>query len=253
MIVLLSPAKTLNPETPKVKNAREPQLIEKSGVLINILKKHKPAQLKKLMSVSDKIADLNASRYQLFSTPHTSLNAKPAAYAFAGDVYRGLMAEEFDARDLTFADKHVRILSGLYGILKPKDLMQDYRLEMGTKLKNAKGKDLYDFWGSDITDIVNEELKQQKSKLIVNLASKEYFKVLQRKDLQGTVYDIHFKEERGGQLKFMSFFAKKARGMMAHYIVKNRIKNIKGLEDFDMEGYTYAPSHSTDKELTFVR
>lgn len=253
MIILLSPAKTLNPETPKVKNATEPRLLEKSEDLIKILRKQKPAQLKKLMSVSDKIVDLNVSRYKHFSTPHTTANAKPAAYAFAGDVYRGLMAEEFDGRDLNFADKHVRILSGLYGILRPKDLMQDYRLEMGTKLKNAKGKDLYDFWGNDITHIVNEDLRQQKSKLIVNLASKEYFKVLQRPDLDGTVYDIHFKEERNGELKFMSFFAKKARGMMAHYIVKNRVKTLKGIRAFDMEGYSYSAAHSTDKELSFVR
>jgi len=205
------------------------------------------------MHISDKLASLNHGRYQEFSSRYTDNNSKAAIYAFKGDVYIGLDAETLSKADLTFAEKHLRILSGLYGCLRPMDKMQPYRLEMGTALKNPRGKNLYDFWREPLTKDINKTLKKNGNDLIVNLASKEYFSALDKKGLKGELIDIGFKEYRDGKLKFISFNAKKARGMMARYIIQERITTKEGLKGFNADGYGYDEELSSDKEFLFVR
>lgn len=253
MIVLLSPAKTLNTEPSSVERYSQPQFIKESETLVTILKEKSAADLKKLMKISDKIADLNVVRYKSFSTPFELDNAKQAIFAFRGDVYTGLHADSFDNDDLEFAQQHIRILSGLYGILKPLDLMQPYRLEMGTKLANSVGKNLYEFWDEKITKEINSELKKSKSKLIVNLASNEYFHSVKLNLLEGDLLNVNFKELRDGKYKIISFSAKKARGMMSHYIVKNRIETAETLKGFDIDNYVYNEELSDEKNYIFTR
>ena len=253
MILLISPAKTLDLSPIKLKKHSQPIFLEASKYLANILKKASVKDLTKLMAVSEKIAALNVHRYQSFTTPFTLANAKQAGFAFKGDVYRGLDIESFDARDLNFAQKHLRILSGLYGILKPLDLIQAYRLEMGTRLKIDNNKNLYEFWGDKITDLINQDLENQKSKAVINLASQEYFRAVITSKLNGKLYHIHFKENRNGQYKIISFSAKKARGMMCHYIVKNRIKSPAHLMGFDYDGYLFNEELSDKQSFVFTR
>lgn len=205
------------------------------------------------MHISDKLTEVNYNRYQNFSSRYTGSNSKAAIYAFRGDVYVGLEAETLTKSDIDFAESHLRILSGLYGLLKPMDKMQAYRLEMGTNLKNPKGKNLYDFWNGTLTSEINKTLKKNSNDLIVNLASKEYFSALDRKQLKGEIIDVGIKEYKEGKLKFISFNAKKARGLIARYIIKNRITTKRGLMGFDYDGYTYQEDLSSDNEFMFVR
>ena len=253
MLLLISPAKTLDFEPTGLKKKTKPRFLAESQTLVDVLKEKSAADIKKLMSVSDKIAALNVDRYQNFKTPFTLKNAKQAMYAFRGDVYTGLDADSFDDKDIAFAQDHLRILSGLYGLLKPLDLMQPYRLEMGTKLSNNQGKNLYEFWDDKITKVINKDLKKTNSKAIINLASKEYFKSVQAKELNGDLYDIAFKEEKNGQFKIVAFFAKKARGMMCNFIIKNKITDPKHLIGFDMANYVFNEELSSEREFVFTR
>ncbi len=251
MIVLLSPAKSLNFEPTKIKKHSTPRLLEESTVLVDQLKTKSASSIKKLMSVSDNIATLNVDRFNSFKTPFTLDNAKQAILAFNGDVYTGLEADSFDSKDMTFAQKHIRILSGLYGVLKPLDLMQAYRLEMGTRLKMKRTKNLYEFWDEKITAIINEDLAKSKGDVILNLASKEYFSSVKPKLANGKVVHVHFKELRKGQYKVISFSAKKARGRMANLIVKNRISDLKSLFKLNVDGYQYNKELSDESNLFF--
>lgn len=254
MLVVISPAKTLDYETPaKTSTFTTPDFLDDSAELIDTLKELSPAQLAKLMSISDKLAGLNAARFGSWSLPFDPDNAKQALLAFKGDVYTGLDAESFKAADFKFAQKHLRILSGLYGLLRPLDLMQAYRLEMGTKLQNSKGKDLYAFWDNKITEQINSQLKKQKNPVLVNLASNEYFKSIKPKNLTGEVITPVFKEYKNGQYKVIAFFAKKARGMMSAYIIKNKITDPDAIKDFDDDGYAYNKKLSSSKEWVFTR
>jgi len=254
MITLLSPAKTLDYDTPeRIEDLSIPQFSLDANRLIRILKKKSVDDIKGLMHISDDLAKLNRARYKNFKKDYTDENSKSAISAFKGDVYVGLDAATLDEEDLKFANEHIRILSGLYGILLPFDRMQPYRLEMGTKLENKKGTNLYHYWGDSISKALNKELKAQESDVILNLASMEYFKAVDKKKLKARVINVDFREEENGELKFKSFFAKKARGLMARYIIKNRIDDVESLAGFDYENYRFAEEHSTEDTLLFVR
>lgn len=254
MLIVISPAKTLDYETPPVSDIHTtPQFVSESKKLIKELKQLAPQDISKLMSISDKLGTLNYDRFQSWKPTFTTKNAKQAVLAFKGDVYTGLDAESFKTNDFKFSQKHLRILSGLYGVLRPMDLMQPYRLEMGTKFANAKGKDLYAFWGDAITEQINADLKEAKAKVLVNLASNEYFKAVKPKDINGEIITPVFKDWKSGQYKIVSFFAKKARGLMSAYIIKNRLKKPEELLAFDVDGYAYNPSMSTENEPVFTR
>jgi cytoplasmic iron level regulating protein YaaA (DUF328/UPF0246 family) len=253
VIILLSPAKTLDFEspTPKGLKSTQPRFLDNSKDLVNILKDFSSNDLQKLMGVSEKIGNLNSQRFHDWSPPFKKSNAKAALFAFKGDVYVGLDAESLKVDQLNYAQEHLRLLSGLYGILKPLDLIQPYRLEMGTKLQNTRGKNLYDFWGSTLTESINQELK--KGDLIINLASQEYFKSLKRKELQGKLISPEFKDFKNGQYKIISFFAKKARGMMARFLIDKKINDEKGLKKFNLDGYKYSQEHSKEDQPVFIR
>jgi len=253
MIILLSPAKTLDYNPTEIKASKTPVFKKETSELISILKKKSPADIGKLMHIKEKLSLLNYERYQNFSDSYTKKNSKAAILAFNGDVYVGLEAHTFSNKELERAQDSIRILSGLYGVLRPMDKMQPYRLEMGTHLKNPKGSNLYKFWGDQVSLQINKDLKKSGSNYILNLASKEYFSVLDKKILKGDLIEIAFKEYRDGKLKFISFSAKKARGMMARYVVKNKIKNIEGLKGFNYENYSFEESLSTENNLMFVR
>lgn len=255
MITLLSPAKTLDYETTDKIEDRltEPQFATQTNQLIRILKKKNVAEIQDLMHISDTLAVLNRDRYKSFSKTYTHENSKSAIMAFKGDVYTGLDAETLTTDELLYANHHVRILSGLYGLLRPFDRMQPYRLEMGTRLENKKGTNLYHFWGDQITKAVNRDLKNLESKTVVNLASNEYYKSIDKKKLKAEIIEIDFREDKDGTYKFVSFFAKKARGSMARYIVQNRIVDSGDLRGFDYDGYRYEESASSEGHLLFVR
>lgn len=253
MLILLSPAKTLD-ETPKTHPGTDlPRLRKKTTELVSILKGYSPKKLGDLMHISEKLAVQNHERYQNFSSRYTPNNSKASLHAFKGDVYVGLDAGTMSKKDLSYAQDHLRILSGLYGVLKPMDKMQPYRLEMGTGLKNPEGKDLYKFWGSAITDEINNSLRGHKDKTIINLASNEYFKAVDKKLLKAEVLDIGFKEDRNGKLTFVSFNAKKARGVMARYIIRNRVENKEELKGFDVDGYRYVENLSNENHFMFIK
>ncbi|MCX4027820.1 peroxide stress protein YaaA [Endozoicomonas sp. SM1973] len=253
MLAVISPAKTLDFETPPTTPTyTQPELLKHSEVLIKILRQYSPDQLAQLMKLSDKLAGLNAARFNNWHLPFTPNNAKQAVLAFKGDVYTGLEAESFTEKQFEFAQQHLRILSGLYGLLKPLDLIQPYRLEMGTKLENTNGKDLYQFWGEQITQQLSSQLADVKGPLI-NLASNEYFKSIKPKLLDTDIITPVFKDWKNGQYKVISFLAKKARGMMVNYLVKNKIKNPEKLKQFDLAGYQYQPDLSSAKEWVFTR
>ena len=253
MIVLISPAKTLDYSKTDVTKHSIPRLLKESDSLVGVLKKKSPNSLKKLMKVSDKIATLNVERFRSFETPFSLENAKQAALAFKGDVYLGLQAETFDEADLDFAQEHLRILSGLYGLLKPLDLMQPYRLEMGTPLKKGRKKNLYEFWDAKITKMINEDLEQVPGETILNLASKEYFHSVKTSMLAGKLIHVHFKEDRNGVLKVISFNAKKARGSMANQIIKNRVLDAEQIKSFDVDGYAFNEALSDEHNFLFVK
>tara|TARA_B100000609_G_scaffold198784_1_gene199350 strand:+ start:2624 stop:3388 length:765 start_codon:yes stop_codon:yes gene_type:complete len=254
MLAILSPAKTLDYETPlKTKLNSQPIYGRESNQLIKTLRTFEPFEVASLMKISDKLADLNHKRYVEWRNKPAESKTRPAALAFKGDVYQGLEAQSFNDNDLKFAQRHLRILSGLYGLLRPLDVIQPYRLEMGTKLKTSKGQNLYDYWGTKLTDGLNEALKESKEGTLVNLASNEYFGAVQPELLEGSLLNIGFKEKRNGQLKFVSFSAKKARGLMANFIIKERVKKPDDLKSFDLENYRFNAKMSSELEWTFSR
>jgi len=254
MLVVVSPAKNLDYESPVATSEfSQPELLEHSQELIERCRRLSPQQIATLMKISDKLSGLNADRYAAWHTPFNRDNARQALLAFNGDVYTGLDAQSFSESDLQFAQQHMRILSGLYGLLKPLDLMQAYRLEMGTKLDNQRGKDLYQFWGNVITDKLNQALMAQGDNVLVNLASNEYFKSVKLKQLNATVVTPVFKDKKNGQYKVISFFAKKARGMMARFIIQQQLTQVEQLKSFDSAGYQFSAELSNQQELVFTR
>ena len=254
MIITLSPSKGQDFETPALsKKYSKPADLKDSELLIQELRKLKSKQLQELMTVSENIAQLNVDRYKTFNPPFTTKNAKQALFAFKGDVYSGLDLETFTEDDYAYAQDHLRILSGLYGCLRPLDLIQPYRLEMKTKLKNDRGENLYQFWDDRITKSLNKELKKQKESVLVNLASNEYFKSVKPKLLEGRLLTINFKETKDSKTRVVAIFAKRARGMMADYIVRNRIENSEDIKKFKQGGYKFNRSLSDNKQWTFER
>ncbi|MGF1699703.1 peroxide stress protein YaaA [Photobacterium makurazakiensis] len=254
MLIVVSPAKTLDYESPLVTQTyTQPELVDHSAELIDVCRELTPAQIASLMKVSDKIAGLNAARFAEWTPEFSFENARQAILAFKGDVYTGLAAETMDEGEFAYAQQHLRMLSGLYGLLKPLDLMQPYRLEMGTKLANQRGTNLYQFWGDIITDKLNAALVEQGDNILVNLASNEYFKSVKPKKLNGQIITPVFKDCKNGTYKVISFYAKKARGMMARYILDNKVNSIEALQAFDTAGYYFVPAESTATELVFKR
>jgi uncharacterized protein len=254
MLIVLSPAKSLDYKTPvKVKTPTLPEFVSESAKLIADLKKLDPQDVAKLMGLSDQLAVLNVGRYRDWSKKFTEANSKPAIYAFDGDVYDGFDVKTLDAKTVAFAQEHIRILSGLYGALRPLDLMQPYRLEMGTSFKNARGKDLYAFWGSRVTNSLKQVLEKEKKPVLLNLASEEYFKVLQPKDLGCPVIAPVFQDGKDGKYKIISFYAKRARGLMARYVVENRINDPADLKGFNLDGYRYFAADSKPNKPVFRR
>lgn len=258
MLILLSPAKNLNTEaTLTSTHHTEPRLLKQATQVMQRLKKASPATLIQLMSISARLADLNRQRHLAWRQEHSAGNAHPAAALFRGDVYLGLKAWELNARELNWAQKHVRILSGLYGVLRPMDLIQPYRLEMGAQLKVGHATNLYDFWGSTLTDLLNQDLQttapSKQKPLIINLASNEYFAAVQPERLQGRLITPKFLEWRKDQFRFISFSAKRARGTMTNYIVTNKIKTLAGLKAFAEDGYTFNAEVSSKDTWAFTR
>ena len=254
MLMVISPAKTLDYETPPATpRFTQPEHLEHAQVLIDQLRDFSPAQIADLMHLSDKLAGLNAARFGSWQPAFTPDNAKQALLAFKGDVYTGLNADDFSEADFDFAQQHLRMLSGLYGVLRPLDLMQPYRLEMGTKLANVRGNNLYDFWGERISGWLNEALAAQGDEVLLNLASNEYFSAVKRKALNARIIDTEFKDLKNGQYKIISFYAKKARGLMARYVIKERLSTPDDLKAFTYEGYRYSAEASKPDTLVFLR
>lgn len=255
MLLVISPAKTLDYTTaPTTEKFTRPDFLDHSQQLIDVLRHKTPAEIGSLMDISDQLAVLNVGRYQQWHPGFDPANAKQALLAFMGDVYAGMDAASFNAGELDYAQRHLRILSGLYGVLRPLDLMQPYRLEMGTRLANPRGKDLYGFWGDIITDALNAELAQRERPLLLNLASEEYFKAVRPKRLAAPQIDCVFQDRRGaGPYKIVSFYAKRARGLMARFVIRNRIDKPDGLRDFDLDGYRFEPAASEGQRLVFRR
>ncbi|WP_018151275.1 peroxide stress protein YaaA [Leeia oryzae] len=252
MLMLISPAKTLDFETP-LPTARftQPAFLDQSAPLVDILKRKSPQDIAQLMSLSDKLAWLNAERYSQWAPPFHPGNARPALFAFMGDVYEGLNAYALTDTQLDYAQQHLGILSGLYGLLHPLDLIQPYRLEMGTKLPNPAGKDLYAYWKKRLTAVVNQRL--EKARVLVNLASDEYFKAIDAKALTGKLIQPVFQDEKNGQYKIISFYAKRARGLMARYAMNHGLQDAEQLKRFDSEGYRFEAGLSDDKHWVFRR
>ncbi len=258
MILVISPAKALDYETPPTTTVcTQPDFLDDSAQLIDVLRERSPAQIAELMSLSDQLASLNVARYANWSLPFDAGNAKQAVLAFNGDVYEGLDAGSLSAEDLAWAQDHLRILSGLYGVLRPLDLMQAYRLEMGTRLANPRGKNLYEFWGERITAALNRLLDADAAgdceRVLLNLASDEYFKSVKPKLLKARLVTPVFEDWKGGRYKIISFYAKRARGLMSRFVIRNRIDEVDGLKDFDSEGYVFAADASDADTLVFRR
>ena len=254
MLFLLSPAKSLDYETPlgDIPHS-QPQFKAQSQALIEVLRTQSPQQIASLMDLSDALSALNVARYAAWSRRSTLRNARPAVLAFNGDVYEGLQARTLPVADLEWAQQHMAILSGLYGVLRPLDLLQPYRLEMGTRLATPQGSNLYQFWGSSIAQHLNQRLRADTSPVVVNLASQEYFKAVDRKTLKAPVVECVFEDYKGGAYKVISFHAKRARGLMARYAIEHRITTPEGLKHFDSEGYAHAPEVSVLDRLVFRR
>lgn len=254
MLFLLSPAKSLDFTTPpQVATQTQPLFVKQSTQLIKVLREKTPAQISDLMSLSDPLAGLNVARYQAWSPKFSVKNAKQAVLAFNGDVYEGLDAKSLSPAALDWAQAHLCILSGLYGVLRPLDLMQPYRLEMGTRLATAQGSNLYQFWGAQIADYLNARAAADTSPVIVNLASEEYFKAVDLRTLKPRVVSCVFEEFKGGKYKIISFYAKRARGLMVRYAIEKKLAAVKKLEGFDAEGYRFAPAVSSPDRLVFRR
>ncbi|MEG1690341.1 MAG: peroxide stress protein YaaA [Hafnia sp.] len=256
MLIIISPAKTLDYESPLATTRfTQPELLDHSAELMEYCRELTPAQIGSLMKISDKLAGLNAARFAEWQPNFTLQNARQAILAFKGDVYTGLHAEDFSEQDFDFAQQHLRMLSGLYGLLRPLDLMMPYRLEMGIKLHNAKGNDLYSFWGDLLTEKLNQQLKEQGDDVLINLASDEYFKAVKPAKLDGQLIKPVFLDEKGGKFKVISFYAKKARGLMSRFIIQNQLTQPDQLKDFNLEGYFF-DEEKIDKsgsELIFKR
>ena len=254
MLFLLSPAKSLDYESPlPAVTASQPQFVAQSTELISTLKKKTPQQIAELMDLSQALSTLNADRYKAWSPQFSEKNARPAVLAFNGDVYEGLDAKTLKPKEFQWAQEHRAILSGLYGVLRPLDLIQPYRLEMGTSLKHGKASNLYQFWGTQIADYLNQQLAKHKDPVIVNLASQEYFKSVDRKVLQARVIECVFQDHKNGQYKIISFFAKRARGLMARFAIQHQVKTPAALQAFNLEGYAFAPEVSRPDTLVFRR
>jgi cytoplasmic iron level regulating protein YaaA (DUF328/UPF0246 family) len=254
MLSVISPAKTLDFETPSTtRKATQPEFIERAAALVDDARQMNPADIRSLMGVSENIAALNHERFMNWHVPFDRENAKQAVLAFKGDVYTGLEAGTLSAAQLTFAQKHLRILSGLYGVLRPLDLMQPYRLEMGLKFGNSGGANLYEFWGDDITASLNRQLRKSGSPVLLNLASNEYFRSVQPGALDAEVITPVFKDLKNGKYRIISFFAKKARGQMARYVIENEINDVAPLKKYRGGGYRYNAKESTARELVFTR
>ncbi len=254
MLIILSPAKTLDfATTPPTAEHSQVSLLSDSELLIERCQKLSMQDIALLMKVSNKIAGLNVARFADWQQPLTLDNAKQALFAFKGGVYTGLQAETLAPNVLSYAQAHLRILSGLYGLLKPLDLMLAYRLEMGTKLDNCRGSNLYQFWGSLVTQEVNKALAAQGDSTLINLASNEYFKVVKKKELNGQIITPIFKDQKNGQYKVISFYTKKARGLMARYILENEITEVEQLKEFDVDGYYFVKADSSETDLVFYR
>ncbi len=254
MIIVLSPSKTLDYTTKKATESYTiPEFLKESSILIKNLKQKPHSEIAELMGISSKLAELNYQRYKDFHTPFTPQNARQAILAFKGDVYEAIDIKQYNEKDFVFAQQHIRILSGLYGLLKPLDLIQPYRLEMGIALENAKGKNLYEFWGNKITKSINIAMEEQKNPLLVNLASQEYFAAIDKSELSGKLLNITFKEKHGQDYRIIGLFAKKARGVMADYIIKNRIEKEQQLTGFCKNGYRFNKKLSDDANYVFTR
>lgn len=254
MLMIISPAKTLDFEhASSTDEYTIPDALDRSQELVDILNQKDSFELAELMKISMKLADLNSARFREWRTPFTPDNAKQALFAFKGDVYTGLNADVLNPGGIAFAQKHLRILSGLYGLLRPLDLMQAYRLEMGTKLANRCGNNLYDFWGSTITEMVNTAISEQGDNTLINLASNEYYKSIDPKLLNAEVITPVFKEKRGNSYKIISFSAKRARGMMCRYIIDNRITAPEEIKGFDLDCYDFNGQLSSEREWVFTR
>jgi uncharacterized protein len=254
MLIVVSPAKTLDYESKLLTRTHTlPRMIDQASELVDVMVTKSPDDVASMMHLSPKLAELNVQRYQDWEPEFTLNNARQAVLAFKGDVYTGMAVERFSARDFTEAQKRLRILSGLYGVLRPLDLMQPYRLEMGTEVATSRGKNLYDFWGTRITDQLNADLTEEGSGVLVNLASNEYFSSVKPAQIDARIITPKFLDEKNGTFKIISFFAKKARGSMTAWIVLNRVKSAKALRDFDVDGYRYDPDRSSADEPVFIR
>ena len=254
MKIIISPAKKMDSSNNENNlSFSDCTFLDEAKELTKILKEFSPTKLSNLMGISPNLGLLNADRFSNWTLPFSQKSAKQAILMFKGDVYQGINSDDFEREDFDFAQKHLRILSGLYGLLKPLDLMQAYRLEMGTKLKTDKGNNLYQFWGDSLTQRLANEIKIDKESCLINLASNEYSKVLKFKDLGIAVITPIFKDLKNGKLKVISFFAKKARGRMCRYIIKNKITSAKQLQNFDNDGYTFEKEISSESEFVFVR
>ena len=254
MITIISPAKTLDMETPVNSPIQsEPVFLNKSNQLVSVLKKKKATELSQLMGISPKLAQLNFERFQEWATPYNEEKSRPAVFAFRGEVFTSLDIDTFSEKDINYTQNHLRILSGLYGLLRPMDNILAYRLEMGTKLSIDKKKNLYEFWGDEITNYLNEDLAPQKDDILINLASNEYYKSINPKKLKAKVYTPVFKDNKNGQYKVISFFAKKARGHMLRFILKNQVSTPADLKHFEEDGYYYNESLSNNNTFTFTR
>ncbi|GLX64406.1 UPF0246 protein [Proteus vulgaris] len=254
MLITISPAKTLDFESPlATTHFTQPELLKYSQQLIEECRKLSSSDIASLMKISDKLAGLNAARFGEWQPNFTPENARQAILAFKGDVYTGMQAELFSEDDFQFAQQHLRMLSGLYGVLRPLDLMQPYRLEMGIKLKNKKGSDLYQFWGNTITEALNKALEEQGDNVLINLASDEYFKSVNPKKLNADIIKPIFLDEKNGKYKIISFYAKKARGLMSRFIIQEKLTNKAQLKEFDLEGYQFNSAESEGNTLVFKR
>ncbi len=254
MIITLSPSKGQDFETPTPSDIHTlPDQLKDSQLLINEAKKLNSEDVSELMDVSENISNLNVQRFKDWNIDFNTQNAKAALFAFKGDVYSGIQKDKYNDDDLAYAQNHLRILSGLYGALRPMDLIQPYRLEMKTRLKNPRGDNLYQFWGEKITQQLNESLEGQTEKILVNLASNEYYKSVKPKVLKGKVLNINFKETKDNKTRVIAIFAKKARGMMADFILRNRIQHVEDIKDFGSDGYKFNQKESTDDNWVFSR
>ena len=254
MLALISPAKTLDYESNLPTDSFTiPRLLDHSQQLIDVSRKLSALEIANLMSVSEKIAHLNVERFRDWQADFDFSNARQAIFAFKGDVYTGLDAYAFSDDNITYAQQHLRMLSGLYGLLRPLDLMMPYRLEMGTKLKNERGTNLYQFWDQTITDLINKDLAEQQSELLVNLASDEYYKAVKESKIKAEIIKPIFLDQKNGKYKVISFYAKKARGLMARYMIENKISRIEDLKAFNTDGYYFDADSSLKGELVFKR